>query len=172
MEHRYEQIEGWFDFKDLYLLAIQGCTKNGVIVEVGAWKGKSASFMAVELVNRRKDIDFYVVDTFKGSIEHTPEQVAGLYETYKENVKGLPIRTLVMESVEAAKEFTLVDFVFIDASHSYEDVMADIDAWYPKIKKGGVLAGHDYEWKGVRRAVNECFDTVFTSGKSWFVVKN
>lgn len=171
MEHRFEEIEGWFDFKDLYMLAIQSCTKNGCIVEVGAWKGKSASFMAVEIANRRKDIDFYVVDTFKGSIEHTPEEVERLYETYIENTKGLQIRTLVMESVEAAKEFTAVDFVFIDASHEYDDVIADIQSWYPKIKKGGVLAGHDYEWEGVQRAVNDCFDTVFVSNKSWFVVK-
>lgn len=48
------------------------------------------------------------------------------------------------------------DLVFIDADHSYEAVKADIAAWTPKVRKGGVLAGHDYGvFEGVTRAVNE-----------------
>jgi hypothetical protein len=47
---------------------------------------------------------------------------------------------------------------FIDGSHEYEDVKADLIAWLPKVKKGGVLAGHDYDntnHKGVRMAADE-----------------
>lgn len=52
------------------------------------------------------------------------------------------------------------DFVFIDANHKYQYVLEDIRAWYPKVRKGGILSGHDYYESesgrmGVVKAVNE-----------------
>lgn len=48
-----------------------------------------------------------------------------------------------------------LDFVYIDGDHRYESVKKDIELYYPKIKKGGVLAGHDYNYYDVSRAVIE-----------------
>ena len=66
-----------------------------------------------------------------------------------------------MKSVDAANEVPdELDFVFIDADHSYEGCHSDIQAWAKKIKPGGLLCGHDYDnseypqW-GVKRAVDE-----------------
>ncbi len=50
------------------------------------------------------------------------------------------------------------DLIFIDAGHDYESVKADIAAWYPHVRHGGILAGHDYlhrRFKGVTQAVQE-----------------
>jgi len=69
-------------------------------------------------------------------------------------------------SLEAAQtiEAASLDFVFIDAEHTYEAVTADIEVWLPAIKPGGLLSGHDYSppgelspkgWPGVVRAVDE-----------------
>jgi predicted O-methyltransferase YrrM len=60
---------------------------------------------------------------------------------------------IVNFSVEAAKQFEddYFDFVYIDANHTYEGVIADLEAWYPKVRKGGMVAGHDYmnySWDG------------------------
>jgi len=52
------------------------------------------------------------------------------------------------------------DLVFVDADHSYDAVKRDIWAWKPKIKKGGILCGHDYHWDTVKKAVNEEFTKV------------
>ena len=60
-------------------------------------------------------------------------------------------------SVDAAELFPTqyFDMVYIDANHSYEAVVQDIQAWLPKVKIGGILGGHDYNMSSVRRAVNE-----------------
>jgi hypothetical protein len=50
--------------------------------------------------------------------------------------------------------------VFIDASHDYESVKADVKAWLPKVKKGGYLAGHDWHHEPVKRAVIEVLGEV------------
>ena len=83
-----------------------------------------------------------------------------------------------------------LDFVFIDADHTYEAVAADIQAWWPKVRPGGTLAGHDYVNHtlkngvsfGVFRAVDEFAKRIgltepvhTTAGKdyfaSWFITK-
>lgn len=71
-------------------------------------------------------------------------------------------KILRMESKEAVREFKddSQDFVFLDADHSYEGIKEDIQLWWPKVREGGWLGGHDYEhpkfpqW-GVKRAVDE-----------------
>lgn len=70
----------------------------------------------------------------------------------------------------------LLDVVFIDALHDYESVKQDIALWWPLVREGGYLAGHDYnhKWPGVMRAVAEAFP-LFKVGLApdsvWFVRK-
>lgn len=51
------------------------------------------------------------------------------------------------------------DIVFIDAGHDYDSCLYDINAWYPIVRDGGYLCGHDYQQKfpGVMRAVAQSF---------------
>lgn len=68
------------------------------------------------------------------------------------------------------------DLVFIDALHDYEHVMQDISLWWPRVRSGGVLAGHDFnhKWPGVERAVADHFnlaDVGVGFDSVWFVVK-
>jgi len=73
------------------------------------------------------------------------------------------LRAFSHEAAKAVPDQSL-DFVFIDANHAYQFVREDIDCWSPKVKPGGIIAGHDYldrpstgeQW-GVIRAVNETF---------------
>lgn len=62
-----------------------------------------------------------------------------------------------MRTDEAAKLVpdNSLDFVFIDADHSYEGCKADILNWTPKVYRGGMVAGHDFGWPTVKRAVEE-----------------
>lgn len=67
------------------------------------------------------------------------------------------VKIMRMRTSEAAKlvEDGSLDFVFIDADHSYEGALADILDWTPKVRPGGMVSGHDYNWSTVRQAVDE-----------------
>jgi len=70
-----------------------------------------------------------------------------------------------------------MDFIYIDGNHDYEYVKKDVDMYYPKIKKGGVLCGHDFQLPDVARAVSELATKhdlkVYADGYlvDWWVVK-
>jgi hypothetical protein len=73
-------------------------------------------------------------------------------------------------------ETDLVDLVFVDALHDYENVMLDISLWWPMVRKGGVLAGHDFnhKWPGVEKAVADHFNLMGVGvgfDSVWFVIK-
>lgn len=80
------------------------------------------------------------------------------------------VRIIRAPSLDAAKlvEDGSLDFVFIDASHTYEDCKADIAAWTPKVRSGGFVSGHDYEWPTVKRAVDEGPAVQTASDNVWY----
>lgn len=162
MKHIYQQEnfgENWFTYPTLYSDMVKKFTSGSRFVEVGSWKGKSSCYMAVEIANSNKKIEFTCVDTWKGSPELLNLDLTKLYELFKNNMKPVEnyYKDLKMTSIQASQFFenNSVDFVFIDASHEYSDVKNDILAWKPKVKKNGILAGHDYNAKGVDKAINE-----------------
>jgi len=123
-------------------------------VEIGSWRGRSTAYMCVEIANSGKNIKFDAVDTWAGSIDEPEHQndpsVVNdtLYNEFLANLE--PVKQYVtpvrMTSTEAAATYAdnTLDFVFIDAQHDYDSVHADILAWWPKVKIGGIIAGHDY----------------------------
>lgn len=68
------------------------------------------------------------------------------YLTAQQRLCNLPCTFLKAYSVDAAKAVPdeSLDFVYIDANHSYLATKADLEAWIPKVKRGGLVAGHDY----------------------------
>lgn len=166
MEHFYNRIPGWFSFRGLYTEMVKQAKDGAHFVEVGSWKGRSAAFMAVEILRSGKDIDFYCVDTWQGSQEpkHLNDPSVRNGTLFKEFIANIaPVReaieVLQAPSVNAARTFadSSLDFVFIDAAHDYQNVLADITAWWPKVKLDGVVAGDDFLFKGVNQAVKEFF---------------
>lgn len=183
MNHFFENIQGWFQFHNIYLRAVQEAPQSGAhFVEVGAWKGKSTAFLAVEIANSGKQIKFDVVDTWRGSEEPyhqaDPMVIADtLYDHFLNNLSPAagffnPVRG---RSIEVSNQYAdnSLDLVMLDASHDYENVKADILAWWPKVKVGGVIAGDDYQgdFMGVVNAVNELFPGCQIENGSWIVRK-
>jgi hypothetical protein len=169
MEHFYKKLgENWFTYPNLYSYVVNKFPSNSYFIEVGVWKGMSASYMAVEIINSGKDIKFDCVDNWE-FIENLQSDISqesfseNIYEIFLKNINPVkhiitPIKEMSWDGAKYYKDNSL-DFVFIDAAHDYESVKKDISAWFPKIKKGGIIAGHDYSWSDdVKKAVNEFFD--------------
>ena len=136
----------------------------------------------------RPDAALYAVDTWAGCDDIQAGKIAALggpdrlFGRFVENMRKAGVadfvRPLRMTSTEASGQFAdeSLAAVFIDADHQYKAVRADIRHWYPKVKKGGVIAGHDYvpgrpTSMGVVRAVTEAFVgknlEIGTIGRTW-----
>lgn len=151
MEHFFDRIQGWSSYRDLYRLMIKNAKGKSHFIEIGAWKGRSAAFMCVEIVNSGKDIKFDVVDTWQGTTgehEKDPDIINNtLYDVFMQNMKPVTgiFNPIKLPSIDAAKLYddNSLDFVMIDAAHDFKSVTEDIVSWLPKVKSGGLLAGHD-----------------------------
>ena len=166
----YKGIQGWFNCPELYDEVVSKAGLTGQFVEIGCWKGKSSAYMAEKIYNSGKNITFYCVDTWEGTVteDHHQKDAAviegKLFDVFRKNMSVfddmyIPLR---MTSLKAADMFMdqWFDFVYIDASHEYQDVKDDINAWLPKVKKGGIIAGDDYNSPQVQQAVHEVLGNV------------
>lgn len=167
----WHNIEGWFNFQDVYDLAVREARDGAAFVEVGAWLGKSTAYMADTIRQSGKGIAFHTVDTWEGCPNDPTGNLAAamakegrsLHSRFLRNIAecGLTkyVMPLRMASPEAAEHFDnhSLEFVYIDADHSFDAVWADIAAWLPKVKPGGILAGHDFDWGTVADAVRKHF---------------
>jgi hypothetical protein len=183
------KIQGWMTEIELRWLAEQASrVQVKRIVEIGSWMGRSTRAFAD---NIGPDGIVYAVDTWEGSpecgqMEKLP--IDWIYDQFKVNMRdhlgsdgmGLVRATkttslnmaaiLETHKIEPCEKF---DLVFIDASHDYEDVKADILAWLPLVKPGGIICGHDYctQWPGVVQAVNELVPGAkHAAGSIWYDV--
>jgi predicted O-methyltransferase YrrM len=157
VDHFYRSIKGWCDFADFYAAMVARAQDGAHFVEVGVWAGQSTAALAVEIINSGKVIRLDVVDHFQGSPEIT-EPLADQRAEFEANIQ--PVRHVVREvhaekSWAAARRYAdaSLDFVFIDAAHDTASVLKDLEAWWPKIKPGGILAGHDVDFTGVQCAL-------------------
>ena len=171
LEPEFNEIPGWFSYEELYTEVVDKLPNNANIVEVGAWFGKSTNFMANKIKESGKNINFTTIDTFKGSptedIHNNTLRVFDndIYSEFMHSTILLDnqsnINVIKDTSVNAKDSFVnnSLDFIMIDAGHTYDDVKSDINAWYHKVKQGGIISGDDYvkEFKGVVDAVNEYF---------------
>jgi hypothetical protein len=183
MEQYYKNIEGWFEQTKLYDLAISKYN-NAKFVEVGCWKGRSASYAGVSIINSGKNIILDIVDPFTGTTDNKVDKPMDLYFEFMRNIK--PVKSVIgkvhkMRSVNAAKlyEDNSLDFVFIDGDSDYKSVEEDCAAWWPKIKNGGMLGGddcNDSSCPGIVRGVNHYFGVSKIPNTSlsphWYIIKD
>ncbi len=136
--------------------------------EIGVWDGETSEALLREL----PDLELWMIDPWRpyDGQSNTGNLPQESFDRARESAlwwtaPALRRRHVLPEaSPSAARHFAerSLDFVFIDGNHLYEAVRDDIVAWWPKIRPGGVIAGHDYgvyrdadgAW-GVRRAVDE-----------------
>jgi hypothetical protein len=175
----WRDIKGHYSFHHVYVEQVKRAQDGDVFVELGAWMGTSACAMGELIRDSGKRITFYTVDHGLGSpelartVKRIVQNGSTLWDELHLNIAdcGLTkyVRPLRMDSALAAGRFAdkSVSFVFIDANHSEESVSRDIAAWLPKVKPGGVLAGHDWPWKSVQAGVRQHIAEPVIDGSSW-----
>lgn len=180
MNYFHWNIDGWVSpaQEEIYRQVVDSASNSAHFVEIGCWKGRSTAMMAVNIVNSGKSIKFDAIDHFKGSQEHQPLTSITNESLLSEFLKNIePVKDIVNLVVEdsslAASRYLdkSIDFVFIDGDHSYEGVHKDIQAWLPKIKEGGIIAGDDFnniDFPGVANAVIDFFSDVSLIDNVWF----
>lgn len=184
---RKEGVDKWgrgrFDegpFREDILADIINLFKFQQVVELGVFDG----YTAMTILEKCPQVQYFGVDkwahpdTYQCLAPRGEESrrvygvvdMPALYQLTLKNIEPYKDRaTLILETtLEASNKFenNSIDLVFIDADHSYEGVKADILAWAPKVKMGGIVSGHDFSWVGVRKAIEECLSinqiTTFT----------
>ena len=160
---------------------------RGIGVEVGVLEG---GFSDTILRAGRTRLH-YMVDAWDASTSNDPSYSnidwRAAYEkavqvAQRHSWEGKPVAILRLPSVMASCLFpqNSLDYVYIDANHDYKSVRCDIDVWFPLVRPGGIISGHDYLNKPpvyeVKRAVDESFgDLVLTTDEaewpSWYLRK-
>jgi predicted O-methyltransferase YrrM len=143
----------------LYRCAQNG-TREGVIVEIGSWKGVSTIWLArgslsgsrrrVIAIDPHKDTSWHVV-------EEKPEDT---FPYFRENIRRAGVDKIVfpmvMRSDEAIEGWTEpISLLWIDGSHEYKDVKSDFALYQPLLLPGSIIAFHDCWHPGVCRAIRE-----------------
>ena len=153
-------INGWCteaDVKEYKRLV--SSIHDGNMIEVGAYEGLSLYY--IKDICKENNIKLYCVDFIA-------------WPKLLENVKSWGIEFINIPSVEAANKFQdgYFDLIYIDADHHTGEIVHDIWAWLPKLKKQGILAGHDYELHGIRKGLNYIFgnlDLFEVGGTIWSI---
>lgn len=182
-----EKIEGWMRPEELEWLGTQASTRR-IVAEVGSWMGRSTRAIADNLPDngfvfavdtwlgsdepRHKELlagkalsphaeapgENWLLDQFRANF---PDDY---FVKRLENEERYRVRTLQETSLGGADYLGhhykyRFDMIFLDASHDYENVLADIKAWFPLLAPGGIICGHDFggSFPGVQRAVLESF---------------
>lgn len=179
----WQQIDGWFNWRSAQEEAARSFPAGSCFVEVGTYLGRSLCSLGEVVERSGKRFTVIGIDTCRGSGPEGPRQkdyhaaavgrgvgtFAGeLHRNVLDCGYGDTILLLIADSLTAARLFGdgSVDWVHLDARHDYASVRADIQAWLPKVKRGGWLSGDDYDalkWPEVVRAVGE----LLPGAKAW-----
>jgi predicted O-methyltransferase YrrM len=141
-----EEIPGWFGIGDIKGLSeLASSVTDGTIIELGSMHGRSAYCLSKSSPTSK----IFCLDYWSGWMCKTADGIerSNSLETFKsyttecENVTA--VQLFLDKKTEPSWEEP-VDMVFIDISHTNPDDWNVIEFWLPKIKKGGIICGHDY----------------------------
>ncbi len=149
-------IEGFFsEDEGRWYARFARALRGGTFVEIGSWKGRSTSFVGP--ICNGNQTRLVCVDHWSGSHDSLADRYAAalavedVEQTFRRNMAELGIRVEVIAepSLVAAERFppASVDRIFLDGSHDGASVTQDLEAWLPRLRAGGILAGHDHDAK-------------------------
>lgn len=150
------------------------------LAEVGVEKGIFSEVIA----KANPDAMLFSIDPWEAHKEYrehtTQSKIDGFYEEAKARLAPYSVQIIRDFSENAVYTFAdeALDFVYIDGNHTIGQVTFDITNWLPKVKVGGILAGHDYvKFGGKYGEVNKAKDAVDQYVRQndidpWFVLRD
>ena len=148
--------------------------RGGRMVEVGSYAGWSTCIFAKYMLSVCA-VDSWELGYDAGDPASSCCPMAEIEAIFDRRTKPLEnVFKMKMSSLEASHKILdgSQDFVYIDATHTYEAVKQDSGLWLPKVKAGGSIGGHDYVegWPGVMKAVQEVLGVPeVVSAGNWIV---
>jgi hypothetical protein len=142
-----------YEHRDDLIDALPSLIGNGKGVEIGVFKGHFS-----KVILSKWEGTLYMVDIWRGLGDEYEDMSnhnnhSDVFLNAMKNIEGYEDRGVMIRATSKVAseifEDGSLDFVYIDANHAYDFVVEDINLWFPKLKKGGVFAGHDYlgmEW--------------------------
>ena len=132
--------------------------------KIGAEVGVCDGRYSQKLCESIPGLKLYCVDAWRAysdnSQDGTQKQLDKCLRITLDRLKDYDVTIMMKWSLDAAREIpdNSLDFVYIDCNHKFDYVMEDIIAWARKVRKGGIVSGHDY-WKIKDFGVVEAVDT-------------
>lgn len=175
----WSSVPGFYNYFDFYRAVAMTLKDGDAVAEIGVWLGRSIICLAQLLQRMGKKVRLYAVDHFKGEsnqVEHEATVAAcggNLRSSFEANIKRCGVADMITildgHSWEMAANVPdgSLAFCYVDAAHDYDSVKRDILAWTPKVRPGGVLAGHDAQCADVMKAVKELVPTAQVMGPVW-----
>lgn len=155
--YRYRHIHGAFDHGTVFTDLLSELDE-GYIVEVGTYKGRSACFVAELIRNSEKAIKFDTIDHF---LRDDTSKSMVINNLHRAGV-GEFVDVIEADSLSASQNYhsEQLDFIFLDTDSPAEALERELEAWYAKLKAGGVIAGYDHT---IHDTVFKSYDCVVTS---------
>ena len=125
--------------------------KNGIVAELGVDEGNfSQSILSINTPKKLHLIDFW------GSKRYNQNKRKSVEKRFSNNIKSNQVEINLGLSTNVVENFkeNYFDWIYIDTSHSYKTTIEELESYRKKIKKGGIIAGHDYilgNWNGLVR---------------------
>lgn len=148
---------------------------TGKAVEIGAYSGEGTIVLA-KYFKEVLAVDPWLNGYDINDVASSQCPMKFVFAKFLENTKELGNvnynQNKSLDALEAVEDGSL-DLVYVDGDHRYEAVLADLKGWLPKLRAGGVMAGHDWSFTDVQKALSEVFlnkEAVIFQGDSWALV--
>ena len=154
-------FQGWNGNSPVYYELVAE-THPTTILEIGSWKGQSTNSLAKACIKKGLTTKIYCIDTWLGALEFIENErlygsqwdrmlIHGYPSVYYQFLSNM-IHNDILEMIEpipstsenAVPYVPNAELIYIDGQHTYKGVKEDLNNYWPKLKKGGIMFGDDY----------------------------